>query len=395
MEADVAIVGAGPAGCFVGKCLAERGLDVVIVEEHGEVGNPVCCTGIVSVMGLKELRIKPGKWVMGKLRGAAIYPPSNERVELTKGRVEALVIDRAQFDRALATDAVRAGVELLLNKRCLDLRFDGGPVIKMSGKNNSEVKARVVIGADGPASIVAKKAGLMKSSKYIKCAQVETIAKASDDIAEVYFGRSFAPGFFGWLVKAGDVCRVGLGATEGNPNQMLRSFMTKHPVVSRKVDGKTLSTCAGLIPESSSRKIYSDGVLLVGDAAGQVKPLTGGGIYFGLSCAKLATEAVVSAIESGEMERLKKYERAVMEKFGKEFDLGVRARKLFEMMPDEDINILFELLRRDDLKKIVLENFAFDHHERLVRALMLKAPEILSSIGIKRALKYAKFLTKP
>ncbi|MFH1821688.1 MAG: NAD(P)/FAD-dependent oxidoreductase [Methanobacteriota archaeon] len=394
MKADVAIVGAGPTGCFVGKCLAERGLEVVIVEEHGEVGNPVCCTGIVGAGGLEELGIKQGKWVLGKLRGATIYPPSNEPIRLTTRRVEAFIIDRAEFDRSLATAAARAGATLLLKRRCLDLSFDDGPVIKMNGKE-SELKARVVVGADGPASIVARKAGLIKSSKYIKCAQVETIAEASDGIAEVYFSRSFAPGFFSWLVKAGDVCRVGLGATEGNPNQMLKSFMTEHPVVSRKVGGKTLGACAGIIPECLSRKMCSGSVLLVGDAAGQVKPLTGGGIYFGLSCAKLAVEAVGNAIESGEIKRLQEYESAVMGKFGVDFELGIRARRLFEQIPDEDLNILFKLMERDNVKEIILENFDFDHHEKLVRALMLKAPEMLGSIGIKRALKYAKFLAKP
>ncbi len=395
MKADVAVVGAGPAGCFVGKALAEHGLEVVIIEEHGEVGNPVCCTGIIGVDGLEELGIRPGKWVLGKLRSAAIYPPSNKPIKMAKPKVQALVVDRAEFDRSLAVAAAKAGATMLLNSKCLDLRFDEGPVIKMSGKKESELRARVVIGADGPASIVARKAGLVKSSKYIRCAQVETIAGASEDTAEVYFGRSFAPGFFGWLVKAGDVCRVGLGATEGNPTQMLKSFMTEHPVVSRKVGGKILGSCAGLIPECLSRKIHSDSVLLVGDAAGQVKPLTGGGVYFGLSCAKLAAEAVISAVESGEVKRFEGYERAVMDKFGRDFELGVRARKLFEQMPDDDIDLLFELLERHDFKEIVLKNFDFDHHEKLVRALMSKAPEILSSIGIKRALKYAKFLSKP
>lgn len=395
MQADVAIVGAGPAGCFVGKGLAERGLDVVIVEEHGEVGNPACCTGIVGVGGLEELRIRPGKWVLGKLRGAVIHTPSNEPIELTRRRVEAFVIDRAEFDRSLARDAAKAGAELLLKRRCVDLRLDGEPVIKLDGTGKSELRARVVIGADGPASIVARKAGLMKSDKCIKCVQVETIAEARDDIAEVFFGRSFAPGFFGWLVKAGDVCRIGLGATDGNPRQMLQSFLTSHPVLSRKVEKKTLSTCAGLIPESLSRKPCADGVLLVGDAAGQVKPLTGGGIYIGLSCAKFAAEAVVDAIESGDLKRLKDYERAVIEKFGTEFEFGIRARKLFERMPDKDLDLLLGLLKREDVKKIVLENFDFDRHDRLVRALMLRAPEFLGSIGVKRALKYTRILAKP
>jgi len=395
MEVDVAVIGAGPAGCFVAKELAENGLKVVIVEEHGEVGSPVCCTGIVGVDGLKELGVKPGKWVLGKLKGAEIYPPSNNPIKLSKSNPEALIIDRAEFDRSLAMDAVRSGAALLLKRRCLDLRLDGGCTIRISGGEENELKTRVVIGADGPTSVIARKSGLLGSSSYVKCAQVETVAEASDDIAEVYFGRNFAPGFFGWLVKAGEVCRVGLGATEGNPIQLLKSFMSKHPVVSRKVKGKTTGSCAGLIPLRASTRIRSGPVVLIGDAAGQVKPLTGGGIYFGLSCARLAADPIVNALEGDDLKKLSGYENAVATKFGKEFELGIRARKLFESMPDEDINLLFELMARDDIKDLVLKNFYFDHHERLVRALMAKAPDILASIGIRRALKYVKFLAKP
>jgi len=394
MRVDVAIVGAGPVGCFVGKILADRGLDVVIVEEHGEVGNPACCTGIVGVKGLEELGIKPGSWVLGKLRGAVIYTPSNEPIELTRGMVEAFIIDRAEFDRSLVKNAAKAGVTFLLKQRCVDLIFDDGPVIKLGGMQKSELNARIVIGADGPVSLVARKAGFIKSCKYIRCVQVETIAEARDDIAEVYFGKTFAPGFFGWLVKAGDVCRVGLGATEGNPNRMLQYFLTNHPVVSRKIRGRILNICSGLVPEPLSRDICANDILLVGDAAGHVKPLTGGGIYTGLSCAKLAAQAIVNTLESGVARKLKGYESAVRKKFGREFELGIRARKLFCQMSDEDLNLLLGLLRRDDVKEIVLKNFDFDHHGRTIRALMFKAPELLGSTGLKRVLKYARFLTK-
>ncbi len=392
MEVDVAVVGAGPAGCFIGKELAERGLKVAIVEEHAEVGTPVCCTGIVGVGGLKELDIKPGRWVLGELKGAEIYSPSNRAIRMVKPRAEAYAIDRAGFDRSLAEAAARAGASLMLSSKCVDLHLGDGARIKTSG--GGELNARIVVGADGPTSMVARKAGLLESSKYIKCAQVETAADASDGIAEVYFSRAFAPGFFGWLVKAGDVCRVGIGATEGNPVQLLKSFMAKHPIVSGKVKGKALASCAGLIPLRVPR-IRAGPVILVGDAAGQVKPLTGGGIYFGLSCARFAADAVASAVESGDMKKLDDYERAVASKFGMEFELGLRVRRLFEEMPDEDLDLFFELLARDDMRDLVLENFYFDRHERLVRVLMSKAPEILGSIGIRRALKYAKFLAKP
>lgn len=394
MRADVVIVGGGPAGCFVGGILAKRGFDVVVVEEHGEVGNPACCAGIVGVGGFKELGIKPGSWVLGKLRRAVIYPPSNEPVELTRGKVEAFVIDRAEFDRFLAREAARAGATLLLKNRCVDVKIGRDSVVKLRGTRTGEINARLVIGADGPSSIVARKAGLIKSERYLKCAQAEVIAEARADAAEVYLGRSFAPGFFGWLVQAGDVCRVGLGATEGNPLQILRSFIEKHPVISKKVEKmRTLDICAGLIPEPFSRKPYADRVLLVGDAAGHVKPLTGGGIYIGLSCAKFAAEVAAWGLEAEPDEKtLRVYDQMVRDKFGRGFELGIRVRRIFELMSDEDLNTILGMLRKDKVRKLVLEKFDFDHHGGLIRALAPELPELLRELGMKRIMKYVRGL---
>ncbi len=394
MRADVVIVGGGPAGCFVGGSLAKRGFDVVVVEEHGEVGNPACCAGIVGVGGFEELGIKPGSWVLGKLRRAVIYPPSNEPIELTREKVEAFVINRAEFDRVLAREAASAGATLLLKNRCVDVKIGRDSIVKIRGTHTGEINARLVIGADGPSSIVARKAGLLKSERYLKCAQVEVIAEARADAAEVYLGRSFAPGFFGWLVQAGDVCRVGLGTTEGNPLQMLRFFLEKHLVISKKVEKvRTLEICTGLIPEPFSRKPYTNRVLLVGDAAAHVKPLTGGGIYIGLSCAKFAAEVATRGLEAEPDEKtLRIYDQMVKEKFGREFELGVRARRVFEMMSDEDLNTTLGILKKDSVKKLVLENFDFDHHGSLIRALAAELPGLLQELGVKRVMKYVRGL---
>ncbi len=394
---DVAVVGGGPAGCFVGEALARRGFEVAIAEEHGEVGNPACCAGIVGVGGLRELKIKPGKWVLNKLRRAVFYPPSGESIEINRERVEAFVIDRATFDRELARKAVKAGATLLLKTRCVGLKLGREPTVKLKGEHETDVEARLVIGADGPASIVAREAGMLKIARYLKCAQLETIAEVRADATELYFGSSFAPGFFAWLTPAGDLCRVGLGTSKDDALGKLLSFVRAHPAASPKIQfSKTLNLCAGLIPEPLTRKIYADRVMLVGDAAGHVKPLTGGGIYVGLSCAQLAADIAAEAI-GGEptAKKLRAYEQAVEKKFGREFELGVRARRVFERMSDEDLNSIFELLKRDDIQMLVQKNFDFDHHGGLIRALLSKAPPLLRSLGLKKILKYSRYLLKP
>ncbi len=394
MRADVVIVGGGPAGCFAGEALAKEGFDVVIAEEHGEVGNPSCCTGIIGISGLRELGIKPGRWALGKLRRAIFYPPSNKPIELTRGRVEALVVDRVAFDRDLARRAVDAGATLLPKSRCVDLKLGREPRVKLKGINEVEFKARLVVGADGSASTIARKAGLLKVARYLKCAQMETFAELRSDTVELYFGNSLAPGFFAWLTPAGEFCRAGLGTCRGGALRKLRSFVEAHPVASRKIkQGKMLTFSTGLIPEPLSRKICTDRVMLVGDAAGHVKPLTGGGIYIGLSCARLAVEAAAAALD-GEptVKTLRAYERAVARKFGREFELEIRARRIFERIPDGGLNSIFGLLAMEDVREFVLKHADFDHHSKLIQAFIGEGPKLLRSLGLKRVLKYLHYL---
>jgi len=388
---DVVIVGGGPAGCFVGKLLAERGLDVAIIEEHAEIGHPSCCTGIVGIGGLEELEIRLGKWVLNELKGAIFYPPSGKPFEITREKVEALVIDRASFDRELAIDAAKAGATFLMRTRCVDIKLGREPSVKVEGTNRrTEILGRLIIGADGPNSLVARKAGLVKAAHHISCAQIEVLADVDPNTAELYFGHAFAPGFFAWTVPAGHACRVGLGTLEGNPTKNLFNLIERHPIASKKFQGKKiLHLTAGLIPEPLTRKIYSDHVMLVGDAAGHVKPLTGGGIYLGLSCARLAANVATSALEGEPTAKaLQEYEIEVKKKFGREFEFGMRARNIFKKLPDDALNSIFELLAKPDIQALVREYADFDHHDALIRAFLKKGPSMLRSIGLRKFLKY-------
>jgi geranylgeranyl reductase family protein len=392
MKWDVAIVGGGPAGCFLGKLLAQKGLEVAIIEEHGEIGNPVCCAGIVGASGLKELGVRPGRWVLERLKRAVIFPPSGEPVEIGRGKLEAFVVDRTEFDRSLETEAAEAGATFLLKTKCVGVKFGKEQTLLLEGASGGELKTRLVVGADGPASVIARKSGLSKPGGETRCAQVECHADVSPGTAEVYLGRKFAPGFFGWSVRAGEVSRIGLGATEGNPVTLLRSFLRDHPIISCKFnESRILSSCAALIPAPFSSKVCSDGVLLVGDAAGHVKPLTGGGIYMGLSCARIAAPVVAEALRKEPSKKvLQHYERGIKKKFGMEIELGLRARRAFCKMSDEDLEVLVGLLRDEEVRKIVSENFDFDDHGKLLRALLVKAPGILRKVGTKRLLRVAR-----
>lgn len=402
---DAVIVGGGPVGCFFAEKLARNGFEVAVLEEHEEIGQPMCCAGIVGAEGLKEVELNPKNWALEDLQGAIFYPPSGEPVSLTRDKTEAYVIDRAAFDRDLAERAARAGAKIFLKSRCRDISFKEDEVLLKtdtfpSNKDTSKsvgdkdlFRARLIVGADGAGSLVGRKADLVKKTPTINCAQAEAIAHISVRNVELYFGNEFSPGFFAWIVPAGNVCRVGLGTTDMGATRKLLNFIKKHPIASNKINEKYFSLTTGLIPSSPASKIYGERVILIGDAAGQNKPLTGGGIYMGLACAQLAAEVVRGVLEDEASARnLSKYKKAVDGKFGSEFELGIRARRMFQRMSDDGLDEAFKILGEPNVRNRVLEHADFDHHAELFKAVIKEGPSILRLLGAKGLIKYLRWL---
>ncbi len=215
------------------------------------------------------------------------------------------VIDRKLFDKHLAELAVKAGVEYRFNSRVKSLLFDSGCVKGVALKGEKLLEANVVIDAEGCSSAVLKKTKLecLRASMMVRGiqAEVDGLEHVDEDMVEVYLGRKIAPDFFAWIIPRRDgTAKVGLATRTGDPRDYLRRFMEKHPVASKKLRNSQVNKIslhpiplAGPIP-----KTYSDGFLVVGDAASQVKPTTGGGVIFGLACARAAGEVAYEAVKN-------------------------------------------------------------------------------------------------
>ncbi len=381
MRADILVVGGGPAGCFLAGSLAKRGFDVVVVEEHPEIGKPVSCTGLVGVRGMREVGLKIENFALNELEGGIIVSPSSEILELSRGRVEALVIDRAALDRSLGERAEEWGARIFRNTKCVGVKIEDEPTAYVKGKSSGEIKSELLVGADGPTSLVAKKTGLVNKREFVKCAQTEVSMEARENMVEVYLGQRIAPGFFAWVVPTGETVRIGLGTRRGSPIPKLYSFL-KSPPIANRLKGKPGRVSVGLIPLTPPRSIHSNRVLLVGDAACQVKPLTGGGIYFGLSCAKIASWTIAEVL--GGKGKLKDYARRVERKFGLEFKIGRRVRRIFEELPDEGIDELVRIFGNPTVREAVLKHADFDHHLRSLRGLVRRTPLIIGSISVRK-----------
>ena len=386
MKFDVVVVGGGPAGSFLAWKLAEKGLKTAIVEEDPQIGNPSCCAGIVGIKGMKELGFGEGEWVISDLRGAEFYSPGG-RVARFATEPQAWVIDRPAFDRELAQTAVAAGASLFLKTRCLRILSLSPPRISVEGVVKGTLESEILVGADGPTSVVARALGT-GVREFFYCAQVEIKQQSEEGIAKLWLGKEIAPGFFGWAVPVGGILRAGLGCTEGNPVGFLGRL-----VRGLGLNSKMLSRCVGLIPRNFVSKPGRGRVLLVGDAAGQVKPLTGGGIYLGLSCSKLAAEAIGRCFDGDRIPQAgSEYSARVAERFEPEIRHGMIARELFWRLNDSMLDEIVKLLSDEEVQKVIYENFDFDHHSRLIKAILRKSPPLLGKLGASVVWKFLRLL---
>lgn len=394
---DTIVVGAGPSGSWIGGKLAEKGFDVTILEEHGEIGQPMCCAGILGANRLREIGVNPLDWSINELTTGAFHSHKGKTLEISRGKTEACVIDRSKLDRDLAERAVRKGAEIKLNTKCVGIERDGdGVSVEVKSENGrKEIEGRMVVGADGTNTAVGRSLNLIKDFSPTVCIQAEIVSDLDGNSAHVFLENDISNSFFGWVAPAGDVIRVGTGDREGIIGEKFQRLLEKNPFLPQDPQEKITHYTTGLIPSVNSRKIYDDRTILVGDAAGHVKPLTGGGLYLGLRCADIAADVVEEGLEeTPDEEVLSEYKGRVEKKFGEEFEYGRRARRLVAKMSDEDMKEFLNLLGKPKIRKKMIAKADFDHHSELVKEIMKEGPRLIRSFGVKRLVKYINWFVR-
>ncbi len=312
--------------------LAKRGYDVLLAEEHQQPGFPVQCAGLISDTCLeaysKYFRAK--KAVEKKIDGAFFFSPSCVCVE---ARGKAFVVERRIFDHLLFQKAAE------LAEVAVKARVEFGDRILVAGKS---CDPDFVIGADGVYSSVAKFYGFERPGIY-SCLQIEAKFEAIDErYVELYFGNAYSD-FFAYAIPIDDFARIGV-ICKGSATEKLRILLRKHPEVSRRVRGSIIELNAGAIPDRLV-KFVRGRVALIGDAAGMVKPYTGGGLYYLLVAAEILAENFPS---------LKGYESAYLKELGREYRMGEMMRKLY-VLRDDVLDGLFEVLSTLDLSRIHMD----------------------------------------
>jgi len=363
---DIVVVGGGPCGLFSALTAAKLGAEVVVCEEHQEIGAPKHCSGHLNIASLRRLGLHiPRGAVENEIRGAVFHSPSGKEFVLRCRAPVTYVVNRELFDKHLADLAVKSGVHYLLKSRVRSLLFDSGSVTGIALERNGgkeRLEANVVIDAEGCSSAFLKKTGLqgLKSSMMVRGIQAEVngVEGITRDMAEMYLGRKIAPGFFAWIIPTKDAsAKVGLATGTGDPRKYLRRFMEKHPVASEKLK-KSRVTSLSLHPiplGGPLPKTYSNGFLVVGDTASQVKPTTGGGVIFGLTCSRVAGKVAYEAVKRKDFSEtfLSRYQSRWKRLVG--FDLAAmgRLRRMLNGLSDDRTDGLIDLAGRLGVDKVL------------------------------------------
>ncbi len=386
---DVAIIGAGPAGSYMAWQLASRGRRVVLLEEHEQIGEPVNCTGIIGAECFKKFPLGMSS-VLGASDSARFYSPAGHEIYMQKEEHQAYIVDRAVFDRQLAMKAAETGAFVQTGKCVRDILIEKTGVKLFSSDRAKPIEAKAAVIAAGFNSKLPEMLGLGHIAKYAFGAQVE-VSLPPKSIVEVYFGNKVAPDFFAWLVPtSGRKGLVGLFSRTKQASH-LRNFLNS--LYSRgKIDRETGRAVFGGVPLGMIRKSYAERILAVGDAAGQVKPTTGGGVYYGLLCADIAVNTLDLALKRDDLsaKALRGYEVKWKGALGKEIRTGQMARSIYHRLSDAQIERVFDIVESSGLHRLVLEdkNFSFDWQaSTLLKAMGHHA---LSSLWAKMGFKTQK-----
>ena len=360
IETDILVVGAGPSGSLAAKEAALHGADVILIDRKSEIGSPKRCAEGVSKDGLAQLGIKPDpRWIARDLYGVRLVSPNNTSVWMDNNTIKipeaGYILERKVFDKHMAMDAARAGAKIMIKTNATSLkRVDDGIIVSTNHMGKDiDIHAKIVIAADGPEYRIGRWAGL-------EC------------------NTSVAPGGYVWIFPKGDdIANVGIGVLKNKTNKTayehLMEFIKTCPETK---DAQPVEINVGGDPVGGIIKDrIGDNILVVGDAAGFVNPLTGGGINSALESGVYAGIVAAQAIKDGDYSKnnLKEYVSLTDEHIGKHYKKYNKAKEYLLSLEDEELDEIAEEFAKADFEEV--------NPRTLIKMLIKVSPKALVKLG--------------
>ena len=365
------MIGGGPAGLIAARALASTGRSTVLLEEHAQIGYPVHCTGLLGVDAFDELSL-PRDSIRAIIKAARFHGPDGDPVAVATDHISAAVIDRGDFDEELARQAAGGGAEIRSGARVDRLNVDASGVTAWLS-DGSTVNARACVLACGANYRFNRALGLGVPSRMVQTAQAEVAFPPAEHV-DVYIGRDLAPNGFGWIVPftrgAATCARIGLMCSDHARDRFER-------FVDRVWKDRNLSIARPeprlkALPLAPVERTYANRIVAVGDAAGLVKPTTGGGIYYSLLSGALAADVLDRALARDTLDarHLSAYERLWTKRMGADIRAGLAFRRLVARLDDRAVRAVMDLARVDGLVPLLRRTGDFNWHRRAVLALL-------------------------
>jgi geranylgeranyl reductase family protein len=363
---DTVVAGGSVAGLLCAREIASGGNSVLVIEEDYEIGTPEHCGGLVSTKGLEKLGIIPfGKTFDHIIDSAVIYAPNGNNFTVNSKKQKVAEISRRELDKQIAHQAQKNGAVIRVKTSFQELTEEG---IRTS---EGEIKCKIFVDARGISSLIHKdREGILSSAQYEIYANWIKKGKV-----EVFFDQEKYPGFFAWVIPSGEgKGKVGVAGRGIRVAEILEEFLEKKGDYSiiRKI-------FAPIWIKGPIKKFVENKIVIVGDAAGQAKPTTSGGIFTSGMGGILAGKAISKFLKSNKNSDLEEYQKLWTNQFGEEFEKQLWARKLLERIDNNTINKLFELITPEIIKEIS-EKDDFDFH----------TGSIVKLLGVKGSVKTAQ-----
>ncbi|MDH4210744.1 MAG: NAD(P)/FAD-dependent oxidoreductase [candidate division WOR-3 bacterium] len=368
---DVVVIGAGPVGSHTAYQLADRGLNICLIDKKKKIGAGSICAGVIGKEAFERYDL-PSDTVLRSINSVSFFSPFGQRLEYEQEDFFAFVVDRDLFDNKLLLKAKKRGVEVFLDEKVRDI--SGVPYFYSVKSTRQTFQAKAIVIATGFDCRLHEKAGLTTPPQYLYGSQVEMTVPHSPSKLEIHIGRDFAPGSFGWLVpfRKGQA-KIGLLLTQRG-KKWLKKFIEHRLGINRGFDENKIQVKP--IAFGPVKKSVNGNILSVGEAAGQVKTTTGGGIFYGLLCSEIAAEKLAQTLKDGFS--LNDYEITWRSALVSELDIGRNLRLIAARLSDQEVENLFSFVKQNRFwVELLVPRINFDYHSNVIFFCMKSFGQLL------------------